>query len=78
MKWIKIDKEMPPIQIEVRLKYKFSGIGDCLAVKEWETVGRWFPSKFKPSKIHWVLKPSEGVNYSSVPTHWMPLPEPPK
>lgn len=75
-KWIRVDADMPPEQTEVfgyskkwvDEDYNPEGVRTCFY-----NDGFWFSPVWNNSADEYI---NDGFN--SKPTHWMPLPEPPK
>lgn len=62
--WIKVEKEMPPITVKVKLAYIVKGSG-APEREGWETEG-WLTHG-----LNWsIKKPIDGFNGTYEPTHW--------
>lgn len=68
MKWIDIEKELPPVNTRVRLSYGLFGIRAAVC-DDWISTG-WL-TKSGIWSIKWI--PNSTMHRLSKPTHWMPL-----
>lgn len=68
MKWISVDKQLPDINVKVRLSYGLFGIRAAVC-DSWITTGRL--NKFGGWSIKWIENST--MHKMSKPTHWQPL-----
>ncbi|WP_350223385.1 DUF551 domain-containing protein [Pedobacter faecalis] len=71
MKWISIKEKLPEPNVKVRLSYGLFGTRAAVC-DSWVTTG-WLTK----SGV-WSIKHVHGVTLDSKPTHWKPIPQPPK
>ena len=75
-RWIPVKERLPEPNIHVLVLCEFRAGKAPKPQQYWQTVGRNTINRSKPENRYWALYGGESLFWE--PTHWMPLPEPPK
>ena len=75
-RWIPVTERLPELNIHVLVLCEFRAGKAPKPQQYWQTVGRNTINRSKPENRYWALYGGESLFWE--PTHWMPLPEPPK